>query len=170
MVALQGADRVDEDDIAEKIATESSPKFLGLFRGVVYDYEIFDRWVLQRDLARIERYYRARGYYDAHVRAGRVIKRPNGHVRVQILVDEGQPVRIQEVLFDGIGALPPKLRTRVRELSVDQLPLGSVFDEQVYEETEARIHRLLTNEGLAYAKVSRDAVVDLVHHSYSIRD
>lgn len=164
-VDLQGADRVDEDDVTEKIATEPSPKFLGLFRGVVYDYEIFDRWVLQRDLARIERYYRARGYYDAHVRAGRVIKKPNGHVRVQILVAEGQPVRVQEVLFEGLATLSPELRVQVRKLLESELPPGSVFDEQVYEDTEARIQRLLTNDGLAYAKVSRDAVVDLVRRS-----
>lgn len=168
-VVLQGTDRVDEDDIVERIATAPSPKFLGLFRGVVYDYEIFDRWVLQRDLARIERYYRSRGYYDAHVRAGRVVKKPNGHVRVQIVVEEGEPARVREVLFDGIESLLPDLRTRVRKLSADQLPLGSVFDERVYEDTEARIRRLLTNDGLAYAKVTRDAVVDLVRHSVRIQ-
>src|SRR5262245_61018997 len=66
-VTVRGADQVDEDDIEEKIATTPSPRFLGLFQGVVYDYRIFNRFVLQRDLARVERYYRARGFYQARV-------------------------------------------------------------------------------------------------------
>src|SRR5262249_11496727 len=73
-VSIEGAREVNEGDVEDKIATAASPKFLGLFRGTVYDYEIFDRLKLQRDLARVERYYRARGYYGAHARAGRVIK------------------------------------------------------------------------------------------------
>ena len=71
-VRVDGNDKVSGSDIEEKMATAESPKFLGLFRGVVYDYELFDRTVLQRDLERVERYYRARGYYEAQVRAGRV--------------------------------------------------------------------------------------------------
>ena len=35
------------------------------------------------DLARVERFYRSRGYYDAHARAGRVEQKGN-HVRVTI--------------------------------------------------------------------------------------
>ena len=77
-------------DLASKIATTPSPKFLGLFRGFVYDYELFDRSVLQRDLERVERYYRARGYYEAHARAGRVEYVSADHVRVVRIVGRGR--------------------------------------------------------------------------------
>src|SRR5581483_1730309 len=81
-VEIVGAHDVDDDKIKDKIATADTPKFLGLFRGVVYDYEIYDRHTVAYDLARIERYYRARGYYDAHARAGRVFPAGSSHVRV----------------------------------------------------------------------------------------
>ena len=44
-------DELDKE-IEAHIATHDSPRFLGLFRGVVYDYEVFDRYVLERDLQR----------------------------------------------------------------------------------------------------------------------
>src|SRR3954462_9514526 len=43
-VEISGNDVIDADDLREKLATTSSPKFLGLFRGVVYDYSVFDRF------------------------------------------------------------------------------------------------------------------------------
>src|ERR1700747_1540426 len=36
-VTIRGASAVDPAEISDKIATASSEKFLGLFRGVVYD-------------------------------------------------------------------------------------------------------------------------------------
>ncbi|HEX7450964.1 MAG TPA: POTRA domain-containing protein, partial [Polyangiaceae bacterium] len=71
-VEFTGNDAISEDDLEEKLATADSPSFLGFFQGVVYDWNVFDRFVLERDLQRIERYYRTRGYYHARVRAGRV--------------------------------------------------------------------------------------------------
>src|SRR5947207_982251 len=99
-VKVRGARRVEASDVEDKIATAPSPKFLGLFRGVIYDYEILDRIILQRDLARIERYYRARGFYDARARVARVIRLNPEHVRVEIVVDEGRPVLVRDVRID----------------------------------------------------------------------
>jgi len=53
-VQVDGTSAVDQGDVEEKMATTSSPKFLGLFRGVVYDYEIFNQAVLATDLQRIK--------------------------------------------------------------------------------------------------------------------
>ena len=61
-VAVKGLQDIDEDDLEDRLATRQSSKFLGIFSGVVFEYETFDRHALQRDLARIERYLRARGY------------------------------------------------------------------------------------------------------------
>ncbi len=81
-VKVRGARNIDGGDVEDKIATMPSPKFLGLFRGVVYDYELYNRATLQRDLARVERFYRARGYYDAHATAGLVTRLDSRHVKV----------------------------------------------------------------------------------------
>src|SRR5687768_12241845 len=56
---------VSAESILDRLATRKSRKFLGLWDGVAFDYEVFDEAILARDLERIERYYRARGYYEA---------------------------------------------------------------------------------------------------------
>jgi len=88
-ITLDGNSAIDSDELREKLASSESPKFLGLFTGVVYDYNVFDRFVFERDLQRVERYYRARGYYHARARAGRVYFIERNKVRVEIMVEEG---------------------------------------------------------------------------------
>jgi outer membrane protein insertion porin family/translocation and assembly module TamA len=72
-VRVSGNHALDDDEIEAKMATHETPRFLGLIPGVIYDYEVFNRYVLEKDLQRIERYYRARGYYRARARAARVV-------------------------------------------------------------------------------------------------
>src|SRR4030095_13701821 len=80
-VDFQGQQELSESELDDTLATRESPQFLGLFAGVVYDYEVFNLYVLGRDLQRVERYYRARGFYKARVRAGRVFYEDPKHVR-----------------------------------------------------------------------------------------
>jgi outer membrane protein insertion porin family/translocation and assembly module TamA len=164
-VDFDGVDRVSERDLADKIATAPSPKFLGLIRGLVYDYELYDPFVLQRDLERVERYYRARGYYEAHARAGRVETVGPDHVRVQIVVEEGLPVEIADVRVDGIDSLPHDVqRSAQRALARSGTVPGRLFDEDDFAAAERRIQRLLENHAYAYARVERHANVDLPNH------
>ena len=100
-VSIRGTSDISASDIEEKLATTATPKFIGLFRGVLYDYELFSRATLQRDLASVVRFYRARGYYDAHVTAGLVTRPGQHHVRVEIEVVEGPPVRNHEPKIEG---------------------------------------------------------------------
>ena len=106
-VHVTGNKAVSESDILPKLATtESSHPVLGALEGIPVlslwdrlgvEYERLDPFILERDLQRVERIYRARGYYDAHARAARVFKGPKGRVRVEIVVDEGVPVRVAKV-------------------------------------------------------------------------
>jgi outer membrane protein insertion porin family/translocation and assembly module TamA len=164
-VNVRGASEVAASDVKEKLATMPSAKFLGLFRGVVYDYELFSRATLQRDLARVERYYRARGYYDAHAVAGLVTRVDDKHVRVEIEVEEGPPVRSTQAKLEGISGLPPDVVEAVRNAAGDHLPPGKPFDEEEFEKAEDSIVKALTDRGYAYAKVERDALVDLVRRT-----
>jgi outer membrane protein assembly factor BamA len=164
-VAVRGAKELPASDVAEKVATAPSPKFLGLFQGVVYDYELFSRATLQRDLARIERYYRARGYYDAHAVAGLVLETKDKHVRVEIEVEEGPPVVNVSSRVEGVAGLPKEVVDAVNRAAEDKLPPGEPFDEDKFEEAQNAIRRALTDRGYAYAKVDRDAMVDVVKHA-----
>ncbi|EYF07139.1 autotransporter assembly complex protein TamA [Chondromyces apiculatus] len=104
-VYVDGNAKVGGGDIEGAIATAESSRLLGgalenvpilrILDVVSVKYERFDRFVLERDLARVERYYQARGYYSARARAGRVHRiedREGGRVAVEIVVEEGVPV------------------------------------------------------------------------------
>lgn len=163
-VSVRGADKVSEGDVLDQIATAPSPKFLGLFRGVVYDYEVFDVYTLQRDLARVERLYRAKGYYDAHARAGRFLPTSDGHVRVEIVVEEGEPTLVEAVVLGGIDRLPEECADAARNAATRAMRLGRPFDEARFDEGKRQITRALTDRGYAWAKVESDATLDVVHH------
>lgn len=164
-VIIQGNRAIPSADIEEKIATTPSPKFLGLFRGFVHDYELFDSRVLQRDLERVERYYRARGYYEAHVRVGRVRYTTRNHVEITIVVDEGRPVLIHEVELAGLAGLSSKDARAVREAMTEHLKTGHIFEEAPFQDADSAMQRTLTDRGYAWAKVERRADVDLPAHS-----
>lgn len=157
-VTIRGSSAIDAAEISDKIATASSEKFLGLFRGVVYDYEVFDPTVLQRDLARIERFYRGKGFLEAHARAGRVEEVSPGHVRVEIVVDEGPPILNRNVKFEGNVNffLGRALRATVNSA----LPVGDRFDEQAYDDARGKLQKALTDLGYAYATVEASASID----------
>src|SRR6266511_3225972 len=128
------------------------------------DYELFDRYVLERDLARIERIYRARGYYEAHVRAGRVERTKDGHVKVTIVVEEGRPVDVGDVRLGGITALPLDTSAAVLAAVRKHLQSGKPFDEGEYEAAQDDLIRALGDRGYAFAQVKGGAEVDLNRH------
>src|SRR5688572_6397710 len=70
-VEVDGNQALGDEELEKKIATRASPKFLGLWRGVFFEQEVFDSALLQQDIQRLERTYRARGFYAARVRAVR---------------------------------------------------------------------------------------------------
>lgn len=175
-VEVIGNRAVSTSDIKEKIATtETSRLFggvvekipiLGLWDQLTVDYEQLDPFVLERDLARIERTYRARGYYEARVRAGRTIKLPNKQVRVEVIVDEGQPVKVGKVEIawkDPIPNLRPTVTTAI-ESARSELAESTPFEEERFEDTKKKLLRAMTARGFAYASVKGDAHVDLTTH------
>lgn len=162
-------DGPDTGELEEKLATSPSPKFLGLFRGVVYDYTTFDRQTLQKDLARVQATCRARGYYEAQARAGRVHQTTKNHVRVEILVDPGEPVRVANTQVVGTDALPLALRSKTKGAADEALALGAPFDEEAYDAAKQALVRSLTDAGYAFAKVDAHADVDLVRHHAFVR-
>lgn len=169
-VDIRGADKVDEGEITDKIATTESEKLLGLFRGVLYEYSVFDRNVLQRDLARVESIYRSKGYYEAHARAGRIFHLDDSHVRVEIVVEEGPAVVVRTVRLDGLeGTGVSKEIIQIAQRSAEeQLPKDKPFAEEAFDKAVGAVRRALTDRGYAYAKVKNDAVVDIVQHKADV--
>jgi outer membrane protein assembly factor BamA len=165
-IQIEGAGKVDIEPALDGLATASSPKFLGIWDGVVFDYEVFEQTSLERDLARLRRYYRARGYYEARVQAARVITVDAHHVRVEIRVSEGEPVRLgSAVQTPGENRLPFDVAAAVR---VKRLSPGEIFDEDEYEGAKRDIVHGLADRGYAYAKIKAHADVDIARRTANV--
>lgn len=177
-VSVTGGVKVPEGAVKDKIATaETSRSLLGLLENVpilslwdriTVDYEKLDPFVLERDLARVERIYRARGYYEAHARAARVTRPSKDRLRIEIVVDEGAPVLVGGVhlLFDwgAGGRLPPSKVLDAVEKATAPVEPGATFSESLLEDARKSVARALTDQGYAYATVEAKAKVDLGPH------
>ncbi len=162
-IDITGLEEIDADELEDRLATRESSRFLGLFIGVVYEQELFDRHALQRDLARIVRYLHARGYYDAYVQAARVIA-VGDKVHVVIEVDRGPPTVVDSLVTYGDEGAEKDARDEVRRSIKRILPLGSPLDEDKLAEAEKAATTALTSRGHAAAKVTRHAEVDVATH------
>ena len=164
---VTGNERLDDEEIEQRIASRETPRFLGLFPGVIYDYETFNRFVLERDLQRIERLYRSRGYYQAHARAAHVFRNGN-KVRVEIVVEEGPPVLLRRVDVHGLQGLPREVASEVQSAANASLPLGEPLDEEQLKTASKALLRVLTDHGYASAKSRTGADVNLPQSSASV--
>ncbi len=162
-VTIEGTKNIDDEELLGRIATRESSRLLGIFDGVVYEYEVFDPYALRRDLQRIERYLRSQGFYDAHVRAARVEEKGN-KVYVTIAVDQGEPVLVDSISINEKTAVDEKTRTAIRKAIRSVLPVGHRLEEDKFADSEGAALKALTSTGHASAKVTRQAEVDLATH------
>jgi outer membrane protein insertion porin family/translocation and assembly module TamA len=153
------SEAIDSEDLLDGLATTPPSSFLGLF----VTYEAFDEDVLARDLERIERYYRARGYYEAKVVAARIIPYEDTRVIVQIKVQQGTPVVTRSVRVTGIELLPFRVATAA--LTSVKLRDGEPFDEEGFEATKQALADVLADEGYAFVEVEGKAKVDISRHA-----
>lgn len=160
-VDFRGAGSVDESELKSGLATAESSRFLGIWDGMFFDYEVLDENVLAKDLERVQRYYRARGYYSARVTAARISREDPHRVRVEVHVEEGQPVTIESATVQGLEGLPIEVAARALVLFSERMEEDSVFDEEKFETTAKRIGAILGNAGYAFAKVDYSAQVDV---------
>lgn len=207
-VRVQGAERMDEQSITACLGTRARARFnidfglrgtpecgeppfdgdhaiLNFWSWPWEEWPLFDESVFERDIERIERWYRARGFYDARVVSTAVDPpeateggsrqgcRPEAGddctVDVVFTVEEGEPSLIDRISLSGIDELPDGMREALR--AVLQFRRGDRFDEVLYEATKAQMLRVLADAGYADARVRgdvkintrrREAVVDFV--------
>jgi outer membrane protein insertion porin family/translocation and assembly module TamA len=163
-VDIESRSDLSGSDVGDKIATTPTPKFLGLFRGIAYDYEVYDETVFQRDLARVERYFRGHGYLDARARAARVIRKSENHVRVEIEVDAGPPTFNGGVEVAGLESVPAPVVEAVRVAANRSLPAKDRFDEDAYKAAGIAVGRALSDRGYAYVTVEPRVQIDVGAH------
>lgn len=168
-VEFVGTDAIAAEELSARIATRSTPKFLGLFRGFFFGYEVLNPYVLAVDLERIERHYRARGFYAASVQAARVVREPSQEVRISIQVHEGAQVRVRELSVVGLEALAARDQTAIRAALEGHMQVGDPFEEARYQAGQASLTRALTDRGYARARVERAAQVDVPREAATLQ-
>lgn len=168
-VQLDGNRALSDSEVLEGLATSASPRLFGLpgLEGVLFDYVEYDQGKLAQDLERIERFYRAHGYYEARVTVARVERdESNASVRVTIRVHEGQPVLVNRVTPKGLERLPATTGFRAQRAIV--LPERKPFDEERYEQSKQGIVDVLADSGFAFGKVDGEVQVDVAKHSADV--
>jgi outer membrane protein assembly factor BamA len=123
------------------------------------DWPIYNDTAFERDLDRVERWYKARGYYDARVTSAKAHKFDDDRqIELEITVHEGQPVLVVRVTIAGIEPLDDGLEQDVKKAV--ELELGEPFDEALYERSKRRVLETLQEASYAKAEVSGQAMVD----------
>ncbi len=141
-----------------------------------------DSAVFERDLDRIERWYQARGYYDAAVistelnppsaaASDRIVVGPDEEapceragegegceLEIAIEVEEGLPVLIRSIGIAGHEGLSADKREKVDEAVA--LEVGRPFDEALYERSKREIRRQLRDASYACGRVSGRVEID----------
>ncbi|MEM6962617.1 MAG: POTRA domain-containing protein, partial [Myxococcota bacterium] len=152
---------------------------LRLWRWPWSSWPVYDRTVLERDLVRIERWYRARGYYNARVieaefhpaeasqsdriresdlPACRQVRGGGCRLDIEITVEEGTPVRIRSIDVTGDEFLPPKLQRRLR--SRIQFQIGDPFDEALHDRSKQLMVETLRRISRACALITAEVRID----------
>jgi outer membrane protein assembly factor BamA len=153
-----------------------------LWRKLRRGWPTLDSAVFDRDMQRIERWYQARGYYDAAVistefdppsAAGddRIVVAPGGEVpcnregdgegctvAIGIEIDEGEPVLVRSIRVTGHEGWDSDERKRVEDAV--EIEVGKPFDEAVYERSKRAIRRRLTAASYACGNVAGRVEID----------
>jgi translocation and assembly module TamA len=151
---IVGAKKVKEGDVKKHILTTEN-SWVPFSRR-----QYFDEDARKTDLLRIEKLYRARGFYQAKVTGADV--KPRGRkkeVDLVATVEEGDPTRIASVDVQGLDDLPQKDRDEL--LQQVELRPGQVFVLQRWEGLKQKLLRTLQEQGYAAASVQGEVKVGL---------
>ena len=181
---VRGAEHMDEAAIAACLATHPRERF-GIVFGSAPDprcgdppfnasrypielwawpwteWPLFNETAFERDRDRIERWYAARGYYDARV-VNTQLRRDEEEREIEVLfsVREGEPVLVVRIHLHGLDKLPAGVREQVRDAI--ELELGEPFDEAFYERSKRVTLEVLQEASYARAEVTGDVSLDPV--------
>jgi translocation and assembly module TamA len=158
-LTLEGTKGLSTKELEKRIVTAPTP-----FYDEWLDREQhFDPNAWAADQRRIERYYQAHGFYQAHVTEDEVKPLPNGHVSLRMKIVEGELTHIAKVDVRGLEALPEGKRD---DLLSDLRPkTGKAFLEEDWVEAQALVAKRLQELGYAGATVEAEAAVDVKTHT-----
>jgi outer membrane protein assembly complex protein YaeT len=143
---FNGAEAVTPAQLKSVLATSASSR---LPWGTKH---YFSRDQFEADLKRIVAFYKDRGYPDARITSTDVkLNQDQTSVKLAINIDEGEPVRVERVVFQGFDALPAQHRTVLET----RLPLrpGQPLDRALMQASRESALDELRDHGYPYASV-----------------
>jgi len=166
------------DELAEQMATTAPGTFHGLQAAVAWMPFIpepsphpFRPIILQEDVARLRLFYRRQGFLEAHVDYRVEADRKRQKVRVTVLVEEGEPLRLRQLSMlsaDSTSMIgSPELQGEI-QAGWDEIKakhLGQRFSEQEVAQTQADLGTLLGNHGYARLTIEPRAAIDSTAHT-----
>jgi outer membrane protein assembly factor BamA len=125
------------------------------------DWPVFNPTAFERDQDRVERWYRARGYYDARVTDRQIhTDEEEREVEVTLTVSEGEPTLIVRIDLLGGDRLAPVVQEAMRDAI--ELELGEPFDEALFDRSKRAILDVLQEASYARGEVQGKASLDPV--------
>lgn len=159
-VRIEGAKKVEQGDIKKHILTTEN-SWVHFSRRQYFDE---DAW--RTDLRRIEKFYRAQGFYQAKVTGAEVKPHGKKEVDVSATVEEGDPTRISSVNLQGLDDLPEEDRKRLLEEVT--LKVGHIFMVERWNGLKGKLLHTLQEEGYAAATVEGEVKVGLDTHAAEV--
>lgn len=143
---FHGTRAVSESQLKSVLATAASSK---LPWGQKH---YFSREQFEADMKRIVAFYKDRGYPDARVTSFDVkLSEDQNSVAIDVNIDEGRPMTVEKVRFEGFDVLPDEHRHNLDT----KLPLkaGQPFDRALLQASREAALDELRDHGYAYATV-----------------
>lgn len=145
-ITFIGADSIKPDELEDIIATRENG-FLPWSRRAYFDREEFDR-----DVSRIEAFYADRGFPKAKVVSVDVeFNAAKDRVALTVHINEGQPVIVESVSFEGLDAIPANHLDDLQS----RLPIsaGMPRDQRLILAAHDMVLSELRDHGFPYASV-----------------
>jgi outer membrane protein insertion porin family/translocation and assembly module TamA len=156
--------QVDLDEVLDGLATAAPRTLFWVER----ERDVYDANLVARDLERIERFYRAQGYYDVKVVAARVEKVAAREVEIEVHVTPGARVTVRSVTSDATAVLQLASDVAFKYQAVPRPRQGQPFTEALLDEYKTNLLSTLKESGYPYAKVRVSASVDLNAHAADV--
>lgn len=173
---IRGARAMDERALAACLATHERSRFqidlgtspepecgvppfdadrvsIRLWRWPWTEWPLYDHTVFERDVERVRRWYRARGFYEARVLSSEVSQDDDERETSIVLnVAEGRATFVRSLRLLGQEQLDQELRETLQE-ALSLVP-GDRFDEADYDRSKEVLLRALRDAGYAKARLA----------------
>src|SRR5690606_6059692 len=108
----------------------------------------FDQKAFDADLQRIRAYYADRGYPSQRIADVQVELNPDKtEVRIRVDIEEGEPILVEDVRFEGFDVLPDEVR---QQLDVAPLKAGAPLDRNFVRATRDMASSLFHDNGYPF--------------------